>query len=122
MAETNGTTKSPVEVQFNYLKSNFFRVIHVDGAMGNVTPQRKVFISFYSERVSLPDFTRNKVNDDGKLGNVLESKTSSPGIVREVEVGVSIDVEVARSLAVFLLQMASQAEGLESEQTEVQDG
>ena len=41
-------------VKFHYIKSNSFRVLHVDGSLGGITPGRNIFVSLFSERGALP--------------------------------------------------------------------
>ena len=103
----------PKEIRFNYLKSAHFRVAHVDGVIGNITPKRQIFFAFYNERVSLPDFLVHNVKEDGSLGNIAKSETTSPGLVREMDMGFVIDIETAKSLSVWFSSMISQAESLE---------
>ena len=38
MAKKRRTEKTPVTVSFDYIKSNYFRVIHVDGIFGGGVP------------------------------------------------------------------------------------
>ena len=42
------------EVAFDFIKSEYFRVIHADGALGGPTPQGLVHMAFYSERPPIP--------------------------------------------------------------------
>ncbi len=91
------------EVVFHYIKSNHFRVVHVDGAWGGLTPQRNFTISFFNERVAIPQQVVHKVNADGTLGDEIQGKRlTRKGVVREVEVDLVFDVEVAVRLHKWL--------------------
>ena len=91
-------------IRFEFIKSNLFRVIHADGAFGGLTPRLGIFINFYSERPPIPKVLVHRVSEtSGVLGEeIREKRESKTGIVRESEVGVCVDVEVAKSLVVWL--------------------
>ena len=102
----------PSKIHFNYIKSNNFRVVHADGVIGNGTPRNDLFIGFYSERVPLPDTLTYEIDEKGKLGKeVLEEReTKSDGILREVEVGVVVDLDMAKALVLWLSNVIRQIE------------
>ncbi|MGB0036504.1 MAG: hypothetical protein WBP79_13625 [Candidatus Acidiferrales bacterium] len=106
----------PSSITFHYIKSNFFRVVHADGAMGGFTPRGQIFFSLYSERAPLPDVTVQNVENNGQLGNeIIEQRKGSEGILRELEVGVVMDVQVAQSLVVWLQERIKIAEQMRSD-------
>ena len=102
----------PSEVSFTYAKSNLFRVIHSDGVIGSLTPKNDLFISFYHERQPLPDKLIYEITEEGTLGKEKEDKrvVSTEGILREMEVGVVIDLNFARNLSLWLTKIIQQAE------------
>ncbi len=102
----------PSEITFHFKKSNLFRVIHVDGAVGNLTPKGNVFMTMYSERASLPDWARHQIVEGGRIGEQAELHTESLGIMRELEVGMIIDLPTAKALISWLSNMINQAESL----------
>jgi hypothetical protein len=70
------------------------------GCIGGISPRALVNISFYSERAAIPLRTSIPIID-GKPGAeiVLESK---PGLVRELEVDVTMDLNTALSFHIWL--------------------
>jgi hypothetical protein len=93
----------PTSVPFHYIKSNSFRVIHTDGAVGNVTPGGLIFVGFYSERSAIPQMMVHEITEGGQVGSEhLEERVSKKGIVREVEVGATMSVEVAQTIVAWL--------------------
>ncbi len=96
---------TPSSIKIYYEKGKFFRVIHVDGALGGLTPTRNIFVSLYSQRDPLPQLIVQRFFPDGTLGEEIgrEGKT---GLFREMEVGLSLTAPVARELAKFLLTQA----------------
>lgn len=112
MDEENIQNRNLQEIEFNYIKGSNFRVVHADGAMSNGTPRGNLFLVFYSERLPLPDLQTFKINEEGRVvGEVIEKrKVNSNGIMREVEVGIMLDMDVAKGMVVSLSQLIRQLE------------
>jgi hypothetical protein len=95
---------SPV-VRFHYLKSNAYRVIHVDGIVGGQTPTGLLHFSFYTERLPIPTLVEHAATDLGggqmRLGKEIR-REGKDGIVRDVEVGVIMTVDMAMKLRGWL--------------------
>jgi hypothetical protein len=108
--------ETPSQIKFTYLKSNYFRVVHTDGAIGGFTPQGNIFVSIYSERAPLPDVTVQAV-EGGKIGQEIieERKGTKEGVIRELEVGFTMNVSVAKSLLEWLKQRIEIAEQLQAD-------
>jgi hypothetical protein len=93
----------PTVVPFHYIKGNFFRVIHTDGAVGNVTPSGLIFVGLYSERSAIPQMMVHDITPTGQVGSEhADERVSKSGIVREVEVGATMSVETATSIVAWL--------------------
>ena len=95
-------------VKFDYIKSNQFRVIHGDGVIGSITPKGNLFVGVFSERAAIPQhvvFNAHTVETSAegskpfRLGEeVPELRVGRDGIVRETEVGIVLDLEVAQAV------------------------
>jgi hypothetical protein len=94
-------------VAFNYIKSNSFRVIHVDGAIGSITPRGLIHASLYSERMPIPRLMVHPVGADGNLLPPVQQEIR-PGVVREVEVSLILDRNSAESLRDWLGQQIAE--------------
>ena len=109
----NGDAKLPSEVTFHYIKSNHFRVIHVDGAHGGPVPQvNAIQIALFSERVPIPQQITHSLRDH-KLGDEL-SRVGRDGVVREVEAELIVSIDNAETLGKWILakvEAARQAQG-----------
>jgi hypothetical protein len=107
MPENDTTKASPdpsnkqTEIKFKYMKSNFFRVIHADGAWGGVSPRGDIHMSFYNERGALPDSSTLTVSADSSEQSP-EVAQSSGAIIREIECDVVLDLGTALSLSKWL--------------------
>jgi len=96
------TPQFPTSIQFHYIKSHLFRVIHSEGAIGGLTPSRQIFMSLFNERAALPQLIEFAILPEGKIGSEIK-REGKDGIVREVEIGVLMDATAAKNLADFLL-------------------
>jgi hypothetical protein len=95
-------------IEAHYQKSNFFRVVHADGAFGGPTPRGLVNIAFYSERTALPRRTAIPVvNGVPGPEEILESKS---GVLRELEIDVIMDLAVAVSFHAWLGKVIAEAQ------------
>jgi hypothetical protein len=96
---------APAEVAFDYIKSQFFRVIHADGIMGGPTPQGFLHFTFYSERPPLPRRMVHKVSTEGILGEpILEKAVVRDALIREMDVDVIMRIDVAEQFHKWLGQ------------------
>lgn len=93
------------EVCINYIKSPFFRVVHADGVIGGPAPTLDIHMTFFSQRIPIPQVQYFPVNEDGTLGQEITSRTEKrSGIVREGEVDVIMTVAAAQTLVDWLNQ------------------
>jgi hypothetical protein len=105
-------------VRFHYRKAAFYRVMHIDGVVGGITPHGDLFLSLFNERLPLPDSVEQEIFPDGKLGPVVRSETKSHGgIVREMETGIIIDQNTARALVDFLSDQLKTIDKFKKEDT-----
>ena len=101
-------------VDINYIKSAAFREVACDGVVGGPTPNGKIWISFYTERFPLPRISRHTVtkNEDGSY--VVEMpgiEEGRKGIVRNIEFGVYMSQDEARTLANWLTESLDELSG-----------
>ena len=95
--------ETPPTVSFHYIKSNLFRVLHADGVVGNVTPGGLIFLGIYSERAPIPQLMTHEITDAGQVGaEHVDERVTKKGIVREVEVGATMNVDVAAQVVAWL--------------------
>lgn len=106
-------------VKFHYIKGNFYRAIHVDGAYGGLTPRGTIALSCFNERRPLPVQTGNKLvhgrDENLTLGpETDDALISKDGIIREIDATLYVTVEVARDIAYWLLNQVSQFEHIQN--------
>lgn len=117
--EKNQVVQSPalsqgvtVKLDYHFIKSNYFRVIHADGVWGGLTPRHDVQMAFFNERQPIPQKTTVQVT-----GNELKesSRQGRIGIVREMEVEVVFNIETAKAMRAWLDQMIEQHAKIQEE-------
>jgi hypothetical protein len=98
----NGHSKDEIEVVVGFVKSNFFRVIHADGAWGGISPFGDIHMAFYSERSAIPDV--GKLTLSAKTGQFTkpEQYEADSEIVREMEADVVVDLNTAIRIRAWL--------------------
>ena len=96
------TSSQIKKVDINYLKTNNYRTYHVDGIFGGLTPDaKKIYIELFVQRSATPKRVQYEVVD-GRIGEETGDREGLEGLVREVESGLIMDVEVARVLRDWL--------------------
>lgn len=102
----------PPRIRFHYIKSNLFRVIHVDGALGGITSRGLVHCAVYSERQAIPQTTEHEVTAEGRLG-AQSSQEGKEGIVREMDVDLIMTKQTAIELRDWLNDRIGELDRLE---------
>jgi hypothetical protein len=93
---------TPDKIKFDFIKSNYFRTIHADGVWGGVNGHLDIAMAFYSERPAIPQQITVPV-ENGRLGHELEEKrVGRDAVIRDVEIAVTMNIEVARSFRQWL--------------------
>lgn len=111
----------PTTIKFSYIKSNYFRVIHVDGGIGGFSSD-KIVLNLYSERGPIPKTTTHELGVVKEEGGGFKSavvgkeipkeRECKDGLIREIEVGLTLSVDSARRVRDWL---SDQIERLEAQ-------
>ena len=114
---SGGNGNAGNRVAFDYIKSQHFRVVRADGAIGGLTPTGGVHFALYSERHAIPRRHVHQI-DGSRVGAMLPNETvSRDAIVREMDVDVFLSIDVARSLYQWLGEKIGEWENLNRERT-----
>ncbi len=97
----NKSDPTAPSASFDYIKSNLFRSIRADGAIGGITPNGHIHMAFYSERHAIPKREVYSINEDGTLNELREAYTRS-SYVREMDVDVFLALDVAKNVHEWL--------------------
>lgn len=100
-------------INFDYLKSAQFRVIHADGAFFALTSQGGLTISFFAERQPIPRRITHKVNSDGSLGEELvDQRVVRDAIIRDTEVAVTMSADTGWRIVEKMTEILKQFDQL----------
>lgn len=106
------------EVNFHFAKSAHFRVIHVDGAHGGISPNGSCLnITVYNEMAPLPKEIIHKIADNGAIGEEV-SRVSDAGVSREMEATLSMSLQTAASIRDWLSAQIEAADKLMKQMVE----
>ena len=117
MQSASDETPARTSIKFNYIKSSQFRVVHADGAYGGITPRGYIHASLYSERRPLPQTTEVPILPGDQLGEE-RALVQKEDMVRELEVGVIMDLVAAKAFHDWLGKKIKAAEELFGVKTE----
>ena len=109
----NGGTASPATpdptVDFHYIKGPDFRTVHIDGAIGGITPSGFLHIAMFCERSAIPKKITHTLLPDGTLGSAIK-RTGKKGIARQMEIDIIVNEATAKSLKIWLDQKLGEFE------------
>lgn len=103
----------PKEVEFTYRKGRYFRVIHVDGAHGGISPDSSsIVMSVFNERKPIPKKEIYDIDEAGGLRSPPKVREQRIGIFREVEASLVMDYPTARMVYLWLGERLKQQEAV----------
>jgi hypothetical protein len=115
------------KLQFHYVKSPEYRETACHGALGGVTPQKKIWMALFSERKAIPRVVEFHIPvPQGEEAVAFDESSAVPdhveqrhGVVRHVELTTYIDLDVAIRLHRWLGQRIAELQpSEEGEETE----
>src|SRR3954447_13701005 len=106
------STDTPETVNFFYIKSAQFRVVHADGVIGGITPRGQIHLAFYSERGAIPQVQTHNVSPEGTVSEPIASEGKS-GIVREIDFDAIMTKRAAIDFRDWLTRQISELEKYE---------
>lgn len=108
------TPAMPDQLSFDYIKGNFFHVVHTDGVFGGLSGPDKVNITIFSERRAIPQRTIHELAPDGTLGpEVVQQRVGKEGYVRELEVDLVMNCATAKIIRTWLDDKIRQMEEIQ---------
>lgn len=87
------------EVTFVYRHSGGYRQVPANGVFGGLTTQGDFRMEFYLEAPEIPAEVRHRITEDQRLDEELSRTPAERRIVRDLQVGILMSRDQARSLA-----------------------
>jgi hypothetical protein len=103
----------PRTVAFDYIKSNYFRVIHCEGVVGGITPGGFIHMAPWNARQPYPQQVVHELTAEDKMGKEVTRTTRETDIIREIETDIVFTPEMARVIIRWLEKRLSDIEELE---------
>lgn len=113
-SKTRSAPTQKKKLRFNFIKSSSFRVVHADGAWGGITPHGNIQVAFFSERTPIPQQIVHELTETGLGPEIKEERVARDGVVREVEVSVQMNLDIAKSVHDWLGKKIENAEKIEA--------
>lgn len=112
MSDSINSSEQKKKIKFDYIKSNYFRTARADGAVGGLNGHGDIVLSFFSERPPIPK-TAVHILTDKQLGDeLLDERVQRDAVVREVEVCLSMNLNVAKALRSLIDKQIEQMEAI----------
>jgi hypothetical protein len=107
-----GYDEEAKRIKFDFIKGNYFRVIHVDGVYGGFSPQGLFQMAVWNERWPIPRQTIHEISPNGQLGKEIpDERTTRNAVVREVEAQLVMDISQAKNMLEWLKEKIEAYEG-----------
>lgn len=124
---TEGATGSQppgTELEAEFVKSNFYRVVHADGAFGGITPSGQIRMAIFSEAQRFPHTITYDISSGRpqEIGRHPESGSHPPPVTRELEVDIAMNLPVARVIHQWLGDKITQVENLTGQMRQATEG
>ena len=92
--------KKSKDLPIHYIKNEEFKTVFATGAHGGITLNGLLNVNFYCDRTVIPRKSQLKVDDNGLISEV--DTEGRDGGIREVQVGVLMDISTAKNIINWL--------------------
>jgi hypothetical protein len=99
-------------ISIDYVKSNNFRVVNVNGLIGGVTLTGDIHMAVWNQRRPYPQQVVHEITEEGTLGRELSRKARETDLLREIEVGLVFSPDMAESMIRWLQSRLEEASHL----------
>ncbi len=96
----------PKEITFQYKISDNYVIYSIDGVHGGLNAQGDIIMNFFSERHPIPRRETYRTQKDGSLIPTPIETEKTSDIIRNVNFGIALKPNTARSIANWLIDKA----------------
>jgi hypothetical protein len=97
-----GSNGGKNRMEFKYTKSPEYRLKYVNGAFGGPSPKGEIKIDFFIDHNEAPDLLVHEITSSGQIGDEIERKPDRQPITRELQVGIIMNLNDAKSIHEWL--------------------
>ena len=101
------------DLTFVYTRAKDYRVVAANGVHGGVTGRGDFRFDLFLESAEIPNSVTHSITPDG-LGPEIARDPDHPAIVREIQMGVVMQIDQAKSFARWILERIQLAENQKS--------
>lgn len=101
--------KKAEKLAIRYKTSPNYQTYTADGSFGALTPEGRLAMDFYVEKLDTPEFTIHKI-EDGKVSNEPMEKRGFEGLTREKQFGLILNINRVHELRDWLNQKLKEAD------------
>jgi len=102
--------EKPKKIRFLQNMPEGYKIYPVNGLWGGVSARGDLICHFFLEHIELPKEEVQSVKEDGLLGPVERKPKEELTMIRDMQVGIVINLEQAVSIANWILQSVKQFE------------
>jgi len=110
----NNQDETPEKLKLKLVKSNLFRLIHVDSVWGGLSPNGdSINMNLCNQRFPIPQKLVYELEKDGSFENEINEERIQEDDVDvewEIEVSATMNIETAKTIIEWLKNMVEQAE------------
>lgn len=101
------------KIKVKYKYADDYNPQYVNGAHGGINVQGEIVANFYFERVPMPNSITHEVTKEGGLGNIVvtEPEDLTKSVLRYVQSGIVMNLEVAKQIHKWLGNQIALREG-----------
>jgi hypothetical protein len=108
-----------INLEFGYDRGASYRNVHVSGVYGTILPNGVIYMAAFSERSHFPEKSTITIDSEGHPV-APENLVSTPGTIREVEMGLLFDLNTAMSMQSWLSARIEQMQKRQAELAEAE--
>jgi len=95
---------------FKNVKNVDFRTVWASGVFGGVTAKGQLNMNFFLDTLELPKSVQHEIIGNDLAPHPVPASPSEPSSVREVQFGLLLDLEVAKTVVTWMQQHINEFE------------
>ncbi|MBN1150546.1 hypothetical protein JXA84_04920 [candidate division WOR-3 bacterium] len=96
-------------LKFFYKTNTAYKSHYINGVIGGLTPKGDLKLDFFSENFPVPNSVVHELLENNNLGKEIQRELSE-GIIREIECGLVMNLETAKSINQWLTEKIKEIE------------
>ena len=92
------------QIKFKYVFTKDYNPVYCNGAFGGISTSGEIVANFFLERMPIPNFLINSVNEDGSLSGVvtMDPQDFNETVIRYISTGIVLSETSAKAIYEWL--------------------